>query len=229
METFRIHQGTAVPLLLDNIDTDQIIPGGGIFASGSIDHEQCAKSLFADWRFNMDGSENPDFVLNQPRWKGASVLLTGANFGCGSSREWATTALRGFGFRTVIAVGFSNIFFNNCFRNGVLPIEIDRANVEALARATCAATTSPVLTIDLESQLISAAEGVSLPFSVPPVMRRMLLDGADESTYALLHEDAIREFRSQDKLKRGWAYQTASPVANEPPSNPSYEATTPLL
>lgn len=205
MEAFRQLQGRVAPMMLDNVDTDQIIPGGDIFASGEVTRDQCGRSLFADWRYRADGSENPDFILNRPERRGATILLAGDNFGCGSSREWATTALRGFGIHVVIAAGFSSIFFNNCFRNGVLPVVLPRGTLEAIAQQ---ALQNPalLLAVNLETQTVTQSLGQAHPFSVPPVMRRMLLDGADEAIYAERHRAAVLAFRQRDRAERAWLY-----------------------
>lgn len=210
MENFVRFTGKAAPLLLDNIDTDQIIPGGGIFDSGEITREQCGRTLFADWRYLPDGNENPDFILNQPRWRDATILLAGHNFGCGSSREWATTALRGFGFRVVIAAGFSNIFFNNCFRNGVLPVALAHEQIRLLGQQMLAFEVNEQLTVDLEQQRIWNSAGFECLFQVPPVMRRMLLDGATESDYAVRYTREIEAFRMRDHAERPWVHITSN-------------------
>ena len=215
MEAFRQHRGRVAPLMLDNVDTDQIIPGGGIFASGEINRAQCGRSLFADWRYRPDGREDPDFILNRPERRGATVLLAGENFGCGSSREWATTALRGFGFQVVIAASFSSIFFNNCFRNGVLPVVLPRAALDPLAKQSLA-DPALLLSVDLEAQTVSRDAGPVHAFAVPPVMRRMLLDGADEAIYAQRHQAAVLDFRQRDKTQRAWLYPTHLPRTTTP-------------
>src|SRR5262249_41511866 len=146
--------------------------------------------LFYDWRFHEDGSVNPDFELNQPRFLGASILLTGANFGCGSSREHAPWALLDYGFRAIIAPSFSDIFYNNCLQNGILPVRL--ADPSLFERAQ--STPGYELTIDLQSQTVSDDSGLSLRFEIDPFRRDCLLQGLDEIGLTLQHEDKISSF-----------------------------------
>jgi 3-isopropylmalate/(R)-2-methylmalate dehydratase small subunit len=198
MEALRKVTGVAASLLRINIDTDQIIPTlflGGTDATGYGAH------LFHGWRFLADGSPNPDFVLNQPPYDRAQVLLADRNFGCGSSRERAPKALREFGFRAIVAPSFGGIFFNNCFRNGIVPVELPIEQVRRLA-----AQGPAPLTVDLEQQLVIAADGERFAFRSPETLRQMLLAGVDEIQLTLDRHEEIAAFRAKDRARRPWAY-----------------------
>jgi 3-isopropylmalate/(R)-2-methylmalate dehydratase small subunit len=186
----------ALPLLRDNIDTDAIIPSREITA---VSKSGLADGLFAGWRYqNSEGREpNPDFVLNDPVYRGAAVLLAGANFGCGSSREHAAWALKEFGFRVIIASSFNPIFRGNCVRNGILPVELD-GHAVAAAR--------PPLTVDLPAQTVRATSGELWRFELDEESKRMLELGLDAIDVTLLRQSEIEAFRSEDMKKRRWAY-----------------------
>jgi 3-isopropylmalate/(R)-2-methylmalate dehydratase small subunit len=204
MESFQRHQGVAVPLMLANVDTDQIVPSKELIR---VHKEGYAPSLFANWRYVGDREPNPDFLLNQEIWSKSTILLARENFGCGSSREDAPKALRAFGFRAVIAPSFGGIFFNNCFRNGLLPIEMPIKNVEAIA-AQCGL--GPV-TLDLEKETVIVPSGEVFSFTSPKVLRGMLIAGVDEIDLTLTHANEIEAFRDYDQTRRPWVYL-------EPPS-----------
>jgi 3-isopropylmalate/(R)-2-methylmalate dehydratase small subunit len=177
MEALRIVTGVAAPMLRINIDTDQIIPTtflGGTDAKGYGAH------LFHRWRFQPDGSPDPEFILNQLPYSRAQVLLADRNFGCGSSRERASKALREFGFRAVIAPSFGGIFFNNCYRNGVVPVELPIEHVRSIAAEVEASRGAGQVTVDLEAQTVISPEGHRFAFSAPATLRQMLLQGLDE-------------------------------------------------
>ncbi len=201
MESFTILDGIAAPLLRANVDTGVII-ALRFLRSRSID---LGKSLFADWRYTADGAEIPEFVLNQPRYRQSQILLAGANFGCGSSREAAVWALQRFGIRCVIAPSFGEIFFDNACENGLLPIVLHEAVVNDLAARTEAAN-DPRLTVDLEQCRITAPGGVTVDFTVPADRRSALLEGLDETSLILRHEAEIDAFRAEAARQRPWLY-----------------------
>jgi 3-isopropylmalate/(R)-2-methylmalate dehydratase small subunit len=190
MQPFKTHTGLVVPLDRANVDTDQIIPKQFL---KRIERTGFGKFLFFDWRFRDDGTENPGFELNRPEYKGASVLLARRNFGCGSSREHAPWALSDYGFRVLIAPSFADIFYNNCFKNGMLPIRLDDALVDDLF-ARVAAHPRYELTADLETCCLSDAHGLSQPFEVESFRRRCLLAGLDDIGLTLAHESEIAAF-----------------------------------
>ena len=205
MEKFTSVTGTAAPLMRANIDTDVIIPVKRLI--GYQRHELGAFAL-EGYRFRLDGSENPDFVLNQPRFRGAKVLVTAENFGCGSSREAAVWALMAYGFRCVIAPGFGDIFTNNAFQNGLLLIRLPRAEVDAIAEELASAP-SPAMTVDLQSCTIATPAGRQIAFEVDGERRQALLEGRDEIAMTLLRDADIAAFQSHDRVARPWIYQTA--------------------
>lgn len=189
MKAFTKHTGLVAPLDRANVDTDQIIPKQFL---KRIERTGFGQFLFYDWRYLPDGRENPDFVLNDPRYQRASILVAGKNFGCGSSREHAPWALGEFGFRVIIAPSFADIFANNCFKNGMLPIVLDEATVQELMRRS-------KLTVNLETQTITDESGLSIRFMVNEFQRYCLLEGLDDIGLTLKHEDAIRAYET---LKR---------------------------
>jgi 3-isopropylmalate/(R)-2-methylmalate dehydratase small subunit len=190
MQPFTKHTGLVAPLDQPNVDTDQIIPKQFL---KRIERTGFGQFLFFDWRFHDDGSDNPEFVLNNPRYRGASVLVTRRNFGSGSSREHAPWSLADYGFRVLIAPSFADIFYNNCFKNGILPIRLDDANVEELFRRT-AQHEGYRLTADLDTCRLSDEHGLSLAFEVESFRRHCLLHGLDDIGLTLVHEDKITEF-----------------------------------
>jgi len=192
MEPFRTHRGLVAVLDLINVDTDQIIPKQFL---KRIERTGFGQFLFYDWRFLKDGSPNPEFELNQERFQGATILLTGSNFGCGSSREHAPWALLDYGFRVLIASSFADIFFNNCFKNGLLPILLPEDAVTQLRDAVLASPGSE-LGVDLESQTIQGDLGLNFGFEVDPFRKKCLLQGIDDVELTLQLEDRIRAYES---------------------------------
>jgi 3-isopropylmalate/(R)-2-methylmalate dehydratase small subunit len=186
MKPFKQHTGLVVPLDRANVDTDQIIPKQFL---KRIERTGFGKFLFYDWRYLPDGQLDPSFVLNQPRYRGASILVADKNFGCGSSREHAPWALGEFGFRVIIAPSFADIFANNCFKNGMLPITLPAERVKELMHRY-------ELTIDLEQQTIEDESGLSIEFRVNEFQRYCLLEGLDDIGLTLRHEDAIRAYET---------------------------------
>jgi 3-isopropylmalate/(R)-2-methylmalate dehydratase small subunit len=209
MQPFRIHKGRVAPIDRENVDTDAIIPKQFL---KSIKKSGFGPNLFDAWRYldaGFPGQDpasrrpNPDFILNQARYQDASVLLGRRNFGCGSSREHAPWAIEQYGFRALIAPSFADIFFNNCFKNGVLPIQLSEFEVSRLFDEV-AAFVGYELTIDLERQLILKPDGTSLAFEVQPFRKFCLLGGYDDIALTLRHADKIRSFEAERLLKRPW-------------------------
>ncbi|MFO1227181.1 3-isopropylmalate dehydratase small subunit [Roseateles sp.] len=209
MDKFVVHQGLVAPMDRENVDTDAIIPKQFL---KSIKRTGFGPNLFDEWRYLDHGEPgqdpasrkpNPDFVLNQPRYAGASVLLARNNFGCGSSREHAPWALQQYGFRALIAPSFADIFFNNCFKNGVLPIVQPEAVVARLFDEV-AAFPGYQLTIDLPRQVIVKPDGSELPFDVEPFRKECLVGGLDDIGLTLRHADAIRSFEAARIAAKPW-------------------------
>ena len=196
MNAFRQHTGLVAPLDRANVDTDQIIPKQFL---KRIERTGFGEFLFYDWRYNADGVPNPSFVLNEPRYQGASVLIADKNFGCGSSREHAPWALGEYGFRVIIAPSFADIFANNCFKNGMLPITLINDQVRTMMRHA-REEIGYRLTVDLERRLIQEAiedaNGLSIPFAVSEFQRYCLLEGLDDIRLTLRHEDAIKTYEA---------------------------------
>ena len=185
----------AIPLPYANVDTDQIIPARFLIG---IDRSGLAAGLFADWRYAPDGSPNPGFVLNRPRYQGARILLAGENFGCGSSREHAVWALTGWGIRAVIAPSFADIFKRNALNNGLLPVALDREQVQALF-ACADREPDAELTVDLLDQTVGLPEGVVFSFSIDRFARQCLLEGQDRLEYLLARAAAINAYEAADE------------------------------
>jgi 3-isopropylmalate/(R)-2-methylmalate dehydratase small subunit len=213
MQAFRIHTGLVAPLDRENVDTDAIIPKQFL---KSIKKSGFGVNLFDEWRYLDPGfpgqdpasrKPNPDFVLNQARYKGASVLLARKNFGCGSSREHAPWALDQYGFRCVIAPSFADIFFNNCFKNGMLPIVLPEHEVSKLFDEV-AAFVGYELSIDLERQVVVKPDGTELGFDVQAFRKYCLLNGFDDIALTLRHADKIRAFEAERLLKKPWLAHT---------------------
>jgi 3-isopropylmalate/(R)-2-methylmalate dehydratase small subunit len=207
MRPFTPITAVAVPLLRDNVDTDAIIPSREIVA---VSKTGLAQGLFADWRYETRDSRalNPQFILNDPRFRGARILLAGNNFGCGSSREQAVWALVEFGFRVLVASSFNPIFFRNCARNGLLAATLSPAETAALAAHVSVDPQAHLLTVDLESEIIRIDETRSLAFSIPAEVKRSLLDGLDAIDQTQKLHASIEEFQAADRLKRPWVYRS---------------------
>ncbi len=204
MEAFERLTGVAAPLLLENVNTDAIIPVPWIVNFG----QDFGKGLFGGWRYRPDGTEDPGFVLNQPPYREARILLAGRNFGCGSSREEAVWALLAFGIRCVIAPSFGDIFFENAFKKGLLPVTLPPETVAGLAR-TVAAAPAPVLTVDLSACSVEAPGGRPVPFTVDESRRQALLRGLDEVDLTLARAAEIDAFQAADRARRPWIYGAA--------------------
>ena len=198
MNPFTRVTGAAAPLLLPNVDTDVIIRMDSLLGGGDL-----GRFALAALRFLPDGSPNPGCVLNEPRFAGAPILLAGANFGCGSSREVAVTALQAIGVRCVIAPSFGDIFHANCFRNGMLPVELSEAAIERLAAESRAGE----FTVDLHAQRVTAPSGAEVAFSIDALQREALLEGLDEIGLTLKHADEIAAWQAADQAARPWVWE----------------------
>ncbi len=213
MQKFTIHQGLVAPMDRENVDTDAIIPKQFL---KSIRKTGFGVNLFDEWRYLDKGEPgvpesqrkpNPDFVLNQPRYKGASILLARKNFGCGSSREHAPWALDQYGFRAILAPSFADIFFNNSFKNGLLPIVLPEATIAQLFDE-CFAFPGYQLTVDLERQVIVRPQGEEIAFEVQPFRKYCLLNGFDDIGLTLRHADKIHAFEAERLAAKPWLANT---------------------
>jgi len=209
MQKFTVLNGLVAPLDRANVDTDAIIPKQFL---KSIKRSGFGPNLFDEWRYLDHGEPgrdnsgrplNPDFVLNQPRYKGAQILLARENFGCGSSREHAPWALEDYGFRAIIATSFADIFFNNCFKNGLLPIRLAAQQIDALFKAA-EANVGFRLTVDLEPQTISAPDGAVYKFEVEIFRKHCLLNGLDDISLTLQHVDEIKAYEVKHRVAQPW-------------------------
>ena len=200
MEKFSKLVGIAAPLALKNVDTDMIIPARFL---KTIKRTGLGKNLFAALRYNDDGSEKPDFVLNQPRYRQAEILIAGENFGCGSSREHAPWALRDFGIRCIIAPSFADIFLNNCFKNGVLPVALP-AEICGRLMADAALGGNARITVDLENQKVVRPDGEAIHFEIDGFRKHCLLNGLDDIGLTLEHAPAIDRYEAQLRATQGW-------------------------
>ena len=201
MDQFTVVAGVAAPLMRANIDTDTVIRIERLSNTKPVD---TAPWLFEALRFDADGQEDPDFVLNQPQFRDAPILLAGENFGCGSSREGAVWALKYSGIRCVIAPSFGDIFANNCYQNFVLPVALPADQVERLA-AECAGGNVRV-TVDLRRKVVVSARGEEMPFEIEAIRRDALLEGLDEIGLTMKHAAAIAAFQAQDRVARPWVW-----------------------
>ena len=197
----------AAPMMRINIDTDQIIPARYLVRASE---KGVGEGLFADWRTRADGKPDPDFILNREPYARAEIILADRNFGCGSSREGAPRALRERGFRAVIAPSFGGIFFNNCYRNGVLPVELPIEHVREIVAAVEETQGQGRVTVDLEHETVTSPSGKTYAFRSPPLLRSMLLAGVDEVEMTLGRAKEISAFRERDRRQRPWAYTPKS-------------------
>ncbi|OLS40521.1 3-isopropylmalate dehydratase small subunit [Bacillus sp. MRMR6] len=194
MEPLRKHQGLVYPLNRSNIDTDQIIPKQFL---KRIERSGFGQFLFYNWRFDDDGNLREDFSLNDPKYKDASIIVSGENFGCGSSREHAPWAVQDFGFKVVIAPSFADIFKNNCVKTGILTVQASEEQVQQIIRK--AEATEYTLSVDLEEQVVYDNEGLTISFDIAPYPKEMLLNGWDEIGVTLNYEDKIKEYELAHK------------------------------
>lgn len=191
MEPFKTHTGVVAPLDRANVDTDAIIPKQFL---KRIERTGFGEFLFYDWRYDEEGNENPAFTLNLPQYREASILLARANFGCGSSREHAPWALLDYGFKVIIAPTFADIFYNNCFKNGILPVRLPEETVDRLFQK--AERAGYRLTVDLETCTVSDGDGLNVSFEVDAYRRHCLLNGLDDIGVTLQHEDKIKTYEA---------------------------------
>lgn len=198
MEPFKNHQGIVAPVDRVNVDTDAIIPKQFL---KRIERTGFGQFLFFEWRFKEDGEElNPDFEMNKPRYEGASVLISRANFGCGSSREHAPWAIQDYGFKVIIAPSYADIFYNNCFKNGILPITLSEEDVEELFQRT-EKHSGYQLKVDLEEQVIRDDHGLQLSFEIDDHRKQYLLQGLDDIGLTLMQEESITAYEEQHKQR----------------------------
>lgn len=205
MEKFTTLTAIAAPLLRINVDTDAIIPSREM---KHVSKEGLAEGLFAGWRYRAPGSraEQPDFILNREPYRRARILLTGLNFGCGSSREHAVWALHEWGIRAIIAPSFGSIFQGNCVRNGIVPVVLDQASVEALAAQVESAPEQNPLTVNLMGRSVTSPKGLAFSFQIPDADREMLLEGLDAIAVTQKRDPEILAFRERDRVRRPWIY-----------------------
>lgn len=201
MEPFTVVTGIAAPMMMPNINTDAITP----MAAGRSTSVDLGKMMFNNWRYNLDGSEIAEFILNRPPFRQSKILVAGANFGCGSSRERAVWALLKFGIRCVIAPSFADIFRENSYQNGLLPVVIGAADCAALG-ASLEHGSDPSITVDLERCVVRTLEAREIPFNVPAELRDALMKGLDEIDVILGMESAIAAFQKRERVARPWLY-----------------------
>jgi 3-isopropylmalate/(R)-2-methylmalate dehydratase small subunit len=200
MQPFTTLRGVAAPFPMSNVDTDMIIPKQFL---KTITRDGLGKALFYDLRTHPDGSENPDFILLKPQYRGAKILVTGANFGCGSSREHAPWALLDFGIRCIIAPSFADIFYNNCFKNGILPIALPQAEVDKLMDDAMRGANA-IVSVDLEKQEVRGPDGGVIKFDIDPFRKQCLLNGWDDIGLTLRHQQKISDFEEKHRLSQPW-------------------------
>jgi 3-isopropylmalate/(R)-2-methylmalate dehydratase small subunit len=201
MDKFTVLKGVAAPLMLANVDTDAIIPMGRLTR---LNRGELGRWAFESLRYLPDGSENPQFLLNQPPWRGATILLAAENFGCGSSRETAVWALWELGVRCVIAPSFGDIFYGNCFQNGMLPVRLPAVEVGAIAAE--ARSGGKEITVDLNRQLVVTALGRAIAFEIEAGRRKAMLEGLDAIGVTLTYAADIARFQARDRAQRPWLY-----------------------
>jgi len=203
MEKFSTLTSVAAPMMQSNVDTDIIVPMDRMVTA---DRNAMHTFAFEPWRFLSDGSENPDFVLNRDPFRGAKILLTGKNFGCGSSREGAVWAIAGLGIRCLIGSSFGNIFYNNCFQNGILPIKLPIDIIEDFTTLANSGGNAAVFEVDLDKCLIMPSSGDPVPFDIEPNRQTQLLEGLDDVGVTLKRRGEIEQFRELDRRNRPWIY-----------------------
>jgi 3-isopropylmalate/(R)-2-methylmalate dehydratase small subunit len=205
MEAYKNHQSTAALMNRNNVDTDQIVPKQFL---KKVERTGFGAHLFHDWRFNEDGSDNPEFELNKPAFKGAKILVTGDNFGCGSSREHAPWAISDYGFNTIISTSFADIFYNNCFKNSILPLVVNVDKLQALMDEV-AADEGVKFVVDLENQKVLTPAGNDFEFEVEAFRKHNMMAGLDDIGLSLMHEDKITAFEEKQKQTYPWLWKQA--------------------
>ena len=203
-EPFTPVRSVAAPFPRDNVDTDLIIRVERLF--GAVPRERLGEYALETLRYHADGTADPSFPLNDPRWRGAEILITGENFGCGSAREGAVWALRGMGFRAILAPSFGDIFVTNCYVNGVLPIVLPRDRLATIVAWNADRRFPDATHIDLRDQTVTGPDGIVDPFTIPALRRTALLEGLDDVALTLKRQDEIHVFLSTDQRRRPWVY-----------------------
>jgi len=205
MEKFIELTAIAAPLLRINVDTDAIIPSREM---KRVSKEGLSDGLFAGWRYTEPGGreENPEFILNREPYRRAQILLSGANFGCGSSREHAVWALAEWGIRCIIAPSFGTIFYGNCVRNGILPVALDEDRIVGIAALAEADPTANTLSVNLATGTVTEADGTTHPFDIAAGDREMLMEGLDAIAATMQRDDEILAFQARDRIRRSWVY-----------------------
>lgn len=203
MEPYKYHKSVAALLNRNNIDTDQIVPKQFL---KKVERTGFGAHLFHDWRFNADGSDNPEFELNNPAFKGAKILVTGDNFGCGSSREHAPWAIADYGFNTIISTSFADIFYSNCFKNSILPLVVDSDTLEALMDEI-ANNEGVEFSVDLENQTVTTPAGNGFDFEIEAFRKHNMLSGLDDIGLTLKNEGKITAFEERQKKELPWLWQ----------------------
>jgi len=202
MDKFTVLTGVAAPLPIVNVDTDMIIPKQHL---KTIKRTGLGVALFEEMRYDLNGKENPDFVLNKPAYRKAQILVAGDNFGCGSSREHAPWALLDFGIRCVISTSFADIFYNNCFKNGILPVKVSKEDLDKLMDDASRGSNS-TLTVDLEKQEIKGPDGGTVKFEIDPFRRKCLLEGLDDIGLTMQHVNDIDAYEAKGKTTQPWLH-----------------------
>ena len=202
MRKYETVTGIGAPLPQINIDTDKIIPARFL---KTIERAGLGRHLFNDMRFDGEGNENPDFVLNQPAWRGSSILVVGDNFGCGSSREHAPWALADYGVRAILGTDFADIFYNNSFKNGLLPIKLPAEDRDKLMEDAQRGENARI-TVDLENQVVTRPDGEEIAFEMDPFRKHCLLNGLDDIGMTMERAESIDSFESTDRIARPWLY-----------------------
>ncbi|MBL0930185.1 MAG: 3-isopropylmalate dehydratase small subunit [Alphaproteobacteria bacterium] len=202
MDKFTVLTGVAAPLPMVNVDTDMIIPKQHV---KTIKRTGLGVALFEEMRYDMNGKENPDFVLNKPAYRKAQIIVAGDNFGCGSSREHAPWALLDFGIRCVISTSFADIFYNNCFKNGILPVKVSKEDLDKLMDDASRGSNS-TLTVDLEKQEIKGPDGGTVKFEIDPFRRKCLLEGLDDIGLTLQRAGDIDAYEAKGKTTQPWLH-----------------------
>jgi len=207
MQSFTSVTGAAIPLMAANVDTDVIIPIQRLVGTG---REGLGPHAFERLRYNADGSDNTEFVPNQAPYRGSPIMLAAENFGCGSSREGAVWALMGMGVRCVIAPSFGDIFFSNCFQNGLLPVRLPIEAIRQIAEETEASPGNARTTVDLARQVVITPRGQEIPFGVDERKKQAMLHGLDDIALTLKQADAIAAWKARDQAARGWAWESVA-------------------
>ena len=205
MEPYKNHESVAALMNRNNVDTDQIVPKQFL---KKVERTGFGAHLFHDWRFNPDGSDDLTFELNKPAFKGARILVTGDNFGCGSSREHAPWAIADYGFNTIISTSFADIFYNNCFKNSILPLIVGSAKLDALM-SEIAANEGVKFIVDLENQKVITPAGNGFDFDIEPFRKNNMLNGLDDIALTLKHEDEITALEQRQKQILPWLWKEA--------------------